>query len=128
MALKQLSSGWLAHCVWVADSDLMLDGCCGCWMYKLLQTMSGLEAINGTAVWDLTGRGTVIGRPSCTLQLVSKVITWGMSAKDGVEVGRHPPDPRDVYACCMGLEVIRRYHSCKCLKLLFVVGCNALHS
>ena len=56
MALNQMPSDRLAHCAGVAAIDLMLAGFSGCWTYKLLQTMSRLEVIDGAAVWDQTGR------------------------------------------------------------------------
>ena len=56
MALKQMPSDRLADCARVADIDLMLDGCFGRWTYKMLQTKSRLEMIDGAAVWDQTGR------------------------------------------------------------------------
>jgi hypothetical protein len=41
----------LAYNVWVADIELMLDGCRHCWTYKLLDTLSYLGAVP-RAVWD----------------------------------------------------------------------------
>ena len=56
MALQCMSNDRLARCAWVADIELMLDGCRDCWTYKLLHTMSLLGVVDGSTIWDLAGR------------------------------------------------------------------------
>jgi hypothetical protein len=51
MKLRDMPADRLAHNVWVADIELMLDGCRHCWTYKLLDTLSQLGAVP-RAMWD----------------------------------------------------------------------------
>ena len=109
MALKQMPSDRLAHCAWIADIDLMVDGCCGCWTYKLLQTMSRLEVIDGAAVWDQTGRVIANRQTIMQLQLVPATIKGALQRRMALRWAALHPDPRlctfpwhrDVYTCCM---------------------------
>ena len=94
MALKQMPSDRLAHCAWVADIDLMLDGCCGCWTYKLLQTMSRLEVIDGAAVWDQTGRVIANRQTIMQLQLVPATIKGALQRRMALRWAALHPDPR----------------------------------
>jgi Reverse transcriptase (RNA-dependent DNA polymerase) len=51
MKLRDMDADRLAYNVWVADIELMLDGCPQCWTYKLLHTLTRLEVVPG-ALWD----------------------------------------------------------------------------
>jgi hypothetical protein len=74
MALKGMPGDRLAHCAWVADIELMLDGCRGCWTYKLLHTMSLLGVIDGPSVFDQSGRVMLDMHNIMMLQLPPKCI------------------------------------------------------
>ena len=81
MALKCMSSDRLAYCAWVADIELMLDGCRVCWTYKLLHTMSLLGVIDGPTVFDQTGRVLLDKQGVMLLQLPPKSIKMALRQK-----------------------------------------------
>jgi Reverse transcriptase (RNA-dependent DNA polymerase) len=56
MALQSMPHDRLAHCAWVGDIELVLEGCRVCWTYKLLHTMSVLGVIDRSSVFDHSGR------------------------------------------------------------------------
>ena len=51
MNLRDMPADRLAYNVWVADIELMLEGCRHCWTYKLLDTLSYLGVMS-RAAWD----------------------------------------------------------------------------
>ena len=44
--LQDMSADRLAHNAWMADIQLMLDGCRDCWTHKLLHTLSRLGVVD----------------------------------------------------------------------------------
>jgi hypothetical protein len=74
MALRHMSVSRLAHRAWVADIELMLEGCCECWTYKLLHTMSQLGVIDSATIWDQDGNALIDKQGIMLLQLLPKSI------------------------------------------------------
>jgi Reverse transcriptase (RNA-dependent DNA polymerase) len=80
MTLTCMSADRLARCAFVADIDLMLNGCRNCWTYKLLHTMSLLGLLARTE-WDRRANSVVDRQCILQLQLVEKSIEIAMRGK-----------------------------------------------
>jgi Reverse transcriptase (RNA-dependent DNA polymerase) len=94
MTLRQMSSDRLAHCAWVADIELMLDGCCGCWTYKLLNTMSYLGVIDRATIWDQDDRVIIDKHGIMHLQLLPKAVIFALHQRMAMRWTELHPDPR----------------------------------
>jgi hypothetical protein len=74
MKLRDMQADRLAHNAWVADVELMLDGCRHCWTYKLLDTLSQLGAVP-RAMWDHRSSLGVTKEDVMSVSIVEDVVT-----------------------------------------------------
>jgi hypothetical protein len=113
MALKCMSSDRLAHCAWVADIELMLEGCEGCWTYKLLHTMALLGVLDRASIWDAQGDIIIDKQGVMLLQLLPKNIKHALKNRMALRWAALQPDPRT--APSTGVEMCT--HAAWVLKL-----------
>jgi sorting nexin-29 len=50
--VRDMTIDRLAHNVWLADVQLMLEGCQTCWAWSFLRAMTDLKLIDGDHVWN----------------------------------------------------------------------------
>lgn len=93
MALKYMPSDRLAHCAWVADIELMLEGCCDCWTYKLLHTMTLLGVI-ARNTWDPSSNAVLNKQNIMLLQLQPKIIKQALKRRMALRWAALHGDPR----------------------------------
>jgi exonuclease III len=117
--LKCMSGDRLAHCAWVADIDLMLAGCCMCWTYQLLDTMSSLGVLSRTA-WDHRVNSVIDRQCIMHLQLVPKAIKLALHGKMASRWVAMLGDPR--VAPSKGIEMCT--HAAWVLKFQEGVDCT----
>ena len=77
MKLRDMSVDRLAYNVWVADIELMLDGCRHCWTYKLLDTLTHLGVLP-RAEWDCLSSLVVTKEQVMSLCIVEDVVQSAM--------------------------------------------------
>jgi exonuclease III len=92
MTLKYMSCDRLAHCAWVGDIELMLEGCQDCWTYKLLHTMTLLGVIERN-MWD-PKRAQRSKHDIMSLQLLPKSIKLSLAKRMALRWATLHADPR----------------------------------
>jgi hypothetical protein len=91
--LQDMDVGRLAYNVWVADIELMLDGCRQCWTYMLLQTLTILEVVPSSA-WDPAVNTSISKADVMQICLVEEVVQNSLQRRFSSRwVGLHP-NPR----------------------------------